>query len=334
MKLRLPAEWEPQDAVLLVWPHIHSNWAGQLEAIEATYLELIAAISQRQKVFVVAYDTSHAKHIAQLILANQRIVQQRCIFEISPTDDTWVRDNGPIMLVSEEGRMLLDFAFNGWGNKYEFKLDDALNESLFFSGVFEHTQLTKEAFVFEGGNLETDGNGTLLVNRQSILCTTRNPRLTELQLTHRLQQVLHADRILWLDVPGLPGDDTDGHIDTLARFCDDQTIAFSQHPEISQLEAQLRMLTHRSGKPYRLVPLPTPAFEGTPHDTPANYCNFLIINGAVLVPTYSNRNDGLALEQLSQCFPNREIIGIDSRVLIQQGGSIHCAAMQIAALPS
>lgn len=333
VKWRLPAEWEPQEAILLVWPHQHSDWASKLDRIEDTYIDLVAAISRRQTVIIVAYDTAHAKHIADLIFAHEsEIEQQRCLFEIIPTNDTWVRDNGPVTLLAEDARMLLDFQFNGWGNKYDFELDNTLNNTLFFSGIFEHSHLTEEQFVLEGGNLESDGHGTLLTNRHSILCPTRNPGLSELQLTHRLQQVLHVDRILWLDIPPLPGDDTDGHIDTLARFCDEKTIAYSQCPERPELEAQLKMLRTRTDEPYRLVPLPTPFFDGKPLDTPANYCNFLIINDAVLVPTYDDKNDELALNRIAVCFPNREIIPLDSCTLVQQAGSIHCATMQVPAL--
>ena len=310
-KWRLPAEWEPQWGVQLTWPHADTDWAPMLDEITATYEEMASEIRKREELLVVG----------------------------KPSNDTWARDHGFITLVDDEGHArLLDFRFNGWGEKFLADLDNAINRRLYDEGKVEGEYKDCLDFVLEGGSIESDGKGTIFTTSGCLLAPHRNQPLTKEQIEERLKCELHAERILWIDYGNLVGDDTDGHIDTLVRICPDDTLLYigagepddEQYEELRLMEEQLKAFRTMEGKPYRLMKLPMPRaiiFEG--ERLPATYANFLVINGAVLVPTYDQPDlDAEALSIIGKVFPGREIVGIDCRSIIKQHGSLHCCTMQ------
>jgi agmatine/peptidylarginine deiminase len=265
-----------------------------------------------------------------------------------PTNDTWARDHGFITLVSDEGEppRLLDFKFNGWGEKFAYNLDNALNRRLFDEGRFNGIYEDHLDFVLEGGSIESDGKGTIFTTSGCLLAPHRNQPLNKEEIEIRLKDLLAAKRIVWIDYGHLTGDDTDGHIDTLVRICPNDTILYvgcdnpddEQYDDLKLMEQQLMSLRTLEGNPYRLLklPMPSPIYGYYMHHgrrkrerLPATYANFLVINHAVLCPTYRQpENDAAALQMIGQAFPNREIIGIDCRTVIRQHGSLHCCTMQ------
>lgn len=336
----LPAEWHSQSAVLLAWPHARSDWDSSLDAIEAVYRDLAHAISARQTLLVVAYDADHERHVrAQLSAAHAH--RERCRIFIAPTNDTWVRDSAPLTVLRDDTPVLLDFVFNGWGNKYACEHDNALSPRLYRQHAFGETPIEAHDLVLEGGSVEVDGEGTLLSTTACLLATTRNPTLTREQIEQRLGDTLGIRSVLWLEHGYLAGDDTDSHVDMLARFCDACTIAYvrcddandEHYDALSKMERELQGFRRSNGEPYRLLALPWPAakFNAEGERLPASYANFLILNDAVLVPTYDDPADAVALDVIAGVFPTREIIAIPSVALIAQRGGIHCATMQFPA---
>lgn len=336
---RLPAEWEPQGAIQLTWPHDGTDWAPALQQVQPVFAILAARISQYEPVIIVARDPDHIEEISGFLSA-AAIRPDRLWFALAPSDDTWARDHGAITILEGERPRLLDFRFNGWGGKYPAELDDAITRSLAGQGVFGRCVPEPVDLVLEGGSIESDGRGTLLTTSRCLLSGTRNPGLDRTGLEERLAELLGARRVLWLQHGELEGDDTDAHIDTLARFCAPDTIAYvhcddphdAHFSALKAMEAELRALRQTSGEPYHLIPLPSPAaiFEDGQR-LPATYANFLIVNGAVLVPVYGDRADAAACERLADAFPRRDIVAIDCRPIIRQGGSLHCLTMQYPA---
>lgn len=347
----LPAEWHPQSAVQLTWPHRHTDWAPILQQVTECYLHMAAEIAQRERLIIVTPEPESVHKLLAAHLTDE--VMQRITLHQMPTNDTWARDHGFITLLGEEGPTLLDFKFNGWGEKFEATLDNQICRHMAAQIEPErqcHTTPVANGryeghldFVLEGGSIESDGRGTILTTSQCLMAPHRNQPLTQSQIEERLKQWLHAERILWLDHGYLAGDDTDSHIDTLARLCPDDTIAYVQctdaadehHAELQLMEEQLRTFRTLEGKPYRLIPLPMAAPAHDPEDghrLPATYANFLVMNDAVLMPTYGHPElDALAASQLQLAFPQHEIVGIDCQALIMQHGSLHCCTMQFPA---
>ena len=256
-----------------------------------------------------------------------------------PTNDTWARDHGFISLVDDQGhRRLLDYRFNGWGEKFPADLDNAINRQLYDQGRLQGEYTDCLDFVLEGGSIESDGKGTVFTTSCCLLAPHRNQPMTREQIEERLKHDLHVQRVLWIDHGELIGDDTDGHIDTLVRICPDDTLLYigcddpqeAHYEALRLMEEQLQTFRTLEGQPYRLLKLPLPraiVFEG--ERLPATYANFLVINGAVLCPTYNQPDlDAIALEQIGKAFPDREIIGIDCLSIIKQHGSLHCCTMQ------
>jgi agmatine/peptidylarginine deiminase len=253
-------------------------------------------------------------------------------------NDIWTRDTG-FITVEENGQPnLLNFRFNGWGEKYPHHEDDALNHKLLPHAPFIGATHNDIDFILEGGSIESDGAGTILTTRQCLLNPNRNKGLNQKEIENRLLEYLGAERILWVEQEHLPGDDTDAHIDTLARFCSPDTIAYTScdnhrdplYTGLKRMESQLEALRTIEGKPYRLVALPLPEniYDEDGKRLPANYANFLIINDAVMAPTYDESGDQAALERIAQCFPGRKIIPTPCRPLVYQNGSLHCMTMQ------
>lgn len=326
---RLPAEWEPQSGVQLTWPHAETDWAPMLDEVTETYREMAREISRRERLIVVAPE---GKAPGMLHIT-------------CPTNDTWARDHGFITLVSDEDGnqpVLLDFCFNGWGEKFPAQLDNAINRRLHDVGAVKGIYADHLDFVLEGGSIESDGQGTIFTTTPCLLAPHRNQPLTKQEIEQRLKDMLCAERILWIDHGQLTGDDTDGHIDTLVRICPDNTLLYvgcddpddEQYVELQLMEAQLKTFRTMDGQPYRLMklPMPRPIHDEDGERLPATYANFLIVNGAVLYPTYAQPDiDRQALDIIGQAFPKRDIIGIDCRSLIKQHGSLHCCTMQYPA---
>ena len=309
------AEWEPQSCIQLTWPHAHTDWAPILPEITAVYEQMKAAIEQFEPVLVV---------------------------DDIPHNDTWARDHG-FITVEENGHLiLLDFCFNGWGEKFEATLDNQINRHLYDKELVKGIYEDHLDFVLEGGSIESDGKGTVFTTTCCLMAPHRNQPLTQQQIEERLKAYLGAERIVWLNHGSLIGDDTDGHIDTLVRICPNDTLLYTagddDHPDLKLMEQELQQLRTIDGHPYRLLklPLPHPIFgevsgeglEVRAERLPATYANYLVINGAVLVPTYNQPDlDVEALQIVGQAFPDRQIIGIDCRAVIKQHGSLHCCTM-------
>ena len=333
--LRFPAEWEPQSAILIAWPHADTDWADRLGEVEETYIALVAAITRFQPVLVCVADDD-VQAYARARLSSARIDMERVRFIEVEYDDTWLRDSGPITLRGNDGFRLLDFRFTGWGGKFEAGRDDRLVEALDDLKTFDNNDRQAIDFALEGGAIETDGAGTLLTTWKCL--HERHPTVSREALDDRLAGWLQQDRVLWLDHGYLEGDDTDAHVDTLARFaapdaivyqaCDDP--ADSHYAELQAMAAELASLRTRDGKPYRLFPLPWPQpVIDQDRRLAASYANFLIINGAVLMPAYGDPADHEAVAVLAKAFPDREIVPVPCRPLIWQNGSLHCITMQL-----
>lgn len=341
----LPAEWEPQSAVMLTWPHKETDWLPYLEEINETYLQMAEAIARHEKLLVVTPDEGEtgARLIARL---GKELMENVFVVEL-PTNDTWARDHGFITLRNADGSArLLDFRFNGWGKKFEAGLDNDINRGILkaLNSVSalrlerKYNYETHLDFVLEGGSIESDGCGTIFTTTSCLLAPNRNQPMTRDEIDRRLREMLHADRIIWIEHGQLAGDDTDGHIDTIVRPCARDTILYircddpsdEHYTDFKKMELQLQGLRTAEEEPYMLLPLPFP--DPIYHDgerLPATYANFLVINGAVLAPTYGQpEKDAKALTTMQKAFPDREIIPIDSRIITRQHGSIHCCTMQ------
>ena len=338
--VRFPAEWEPQAAILIAWPNADTDWAERLADVEDTYIALVAAITRFQPVVICVADDD-VEAYADARLRSNRIDMQRVRFVTVAYDDTWLRDSGPISLRNGDGFRLLDFRFTGWGGKFDASNDDRLIERLDDQKLFLNNDLQAIDFALEGGAIETDGAGTLLTTWQCL--HERHPDASREQLSTQLASWLHQDRVLWLDHGALEGDDTDAHIDTLARFAAVDAIVFqacdapddSHHAGLQAMADEIAALRTRDGQPYRLFPLPwaQPILDigedGDSRRLAASYANFLIINGAVLMPAYGDPADVDAAAVLARAFPDREIVPVPCRSLIWQNGSLHCITMQL-----
>ena len=329
-------EWLPQHATLLVWPHIHSDWKTSLSKIEKTYLDLVKAITTQQIVIIVCFDTSHQAHVStqcQTHHCNMANIE----FSIIPTNDTWVRDFGPQFLKNKysDGYVYLDFIFNAWGEKYSHDLDQVFSKTLWEQINTSACKYQQANLVLEGGNLDFDEDCNLLINLHCLQQSNTNTSVVE-----EIKSIFNANEIFALEVPPLSGDDTNGHIDTLARFINNDTIVIAKcsdtnnpnHATLHEVNKQINTLIKTSHKKYKIATVPTP--KTIYHDSagnilPANYINFLFINNSLLIPIYNDEYDAIALQAYKAICPEREVIGIDATELIQQFGSLHCATLQI-----
>lgn len=334
---RLPAEWEKQTALLLTWPHQFGLWGEMLPETERVFVQIAELTSHYQPVIVSCYSAEHQQHILSL-LKNTTADTSQISYYIIPSNDSWVRDHGPISIQVNGHFELAKFGFNAWGEKYRYDLDNTIVPRLAGQQAFNNKPLHTYDWILEGGSLETDGAGTLLTTESCLLNPNRNPTLSRTQIEKRLAQDLGITRVLWLKNSQLTGDDTDGHIDMLARFCDPNTICYTtthtdsiDAPSLMAMATELRALRTSTGQPYNLIPLPPikAKFSASGEQMPASYANFLVINDAVLVPIYDDENDAAALACLQACFPTRTIHGINSLALIYMHGSIHCSTMNL-----
>lgn len=337
---RLIPEFAPQSGVMLTWPHAASDWRDSLAEVEPVYTQLVKAIIRHEPVLIICYDAQHILHVKQQ-LADSQVTLSRVRLVAVATNDTWVRDYGPLAVQDGQSMSLINFMFDGWGGKFAAALDNAVSAALDAAGVFQSHGLQQQSLVLEGGAIDTDGCGTLLATTRCLLDAGRNPMRDKKALEKSLQECLGIERVLWLDHGFIQGDDTDGHVDMLARFCSPHDIAYTQcgdihdeqHAALLSMEQQLQTFTDPFGTPYRLhaLPLPAPVYSGAGTRLPASYANFLIINNAVLLPAYDDPADEEARRVLAQCFPGRDIVAVNCLPLIAQHGSLHCASLQLAA---
>jgi len=331
--LLFPAEWAPQSAIVMIWPHEQTDWAYILDEVQACYKNIIATITRFEDVILLVPNQQEKEKLATELPPRVRFITIK-------TNDTWARDSGPIFIKKKNHFVALDFKFNGWGLKYAADKDNLINQQLFNAGLYgtDVNYGNRLNFVLEGGALETDGEGTLLTTTHCLLSPNRNGEWTKDEIENYLKNQLGLTRVLWLNHGYLAGDDTDSHIDTLARFCSPNTIAYVQcndsqdehYEALQKMECELKSFKTATGEHYNLIPLPmaNKVMEDSER-LPATYANFLIVNNAVLVPAYGSSEDQLAVKRLKTAFPDHTVMSINSLPLIKQHGSLHCITMQL-----
>lgn len=333
---RLPAEWEDHETVMMAWPHAGTDWNYMLEEARECFFNIISAIAENETVLLVGPEPPGKEYQKRLY---EKGLTGKVRFLHIPTDDTWARDFGPITVENSDGSLTaLDFTFNGWGGKFPAGKDNKVNSAASAVGVIEN--LRPVDFVLEGGSIESDGRGTLLTTSRCLLAPTRNPDMDRREIEVFLKKQLGADHILWLEHGALAGDDTDSHVDTLARLAPEDTIIYCgpgdeedpNNEELVLMREEIRALRTREGNPFNLIelPLPTPIYDADGMQLPATYANYLVAPHHIYLPVYGQpAKDKLAEQMLKIAYPEHEIICIDCRALIQQHGSLHCVTMQI-----
>lgn len=339
--MRLPAEWEHQSGIQLTWPHSDTEWY-QLEKVLDCYVEIACNIIRFEPLIIVCRDREEARADIAGIASRKGLYIDfgRISFYEAPLNDTWARDHGGISVYGDNGeKYLYDFVFNGWGLKFPANLDNRITRTVFGQGAFNDDVMGVDMspYVLEGGSIDSDGCGSLLATSECLCSVNRNEYLSREEIGQELGSAFGLERILWLDHGSITGDDTDSHVDILARFCSPDTIAYVQctDPEdadydgLAAMEKQLRGFRTLDGRPYRLIPLPQPdPIYLDDYRLPASYANFLILNGAVLMPGTASEKDDIARQRLQEAFPDREIVVIDCRALLSGHGSLHCITMQ------
>jgi len=326
-----PAEWHKQSAVQLTWPDSTTDWKDDLKEVISVYKTIIEEISQDQKVIIVAQDVDD---VSQLFSDNDNVTVVK-----SQIDDTWARDHGGISVFDNGKPVLLDFGFNAWGEKFIYQKDNAITQHMYHSNIFnDNVEYSNNLdFILEGGSVESDGKGTVLTTAECLLSSQRNPERNKENIEEELKQRLGVERVLWLENGYLAGDDTDSHIDTLARFVNEETIAYvvcdneeDEHfTSLKAMEDELIKFRQKNGKPYRLVQLPMADSVYDEGDRlPATYANFLVVNKKVLLPFYNSPKDEGVRLIFQQLYPQYKIVGINCLPLIKQHGSLHCITMQ------
>ena len=336
MEKVMPAEWEKQQCVLMSFPHEETDWHNpnntkELEASLSPFIRIAQAIAYAEAVYIICKDKTK---IASMFCSTLNLT----FIEI-PTNDTWIRDYGYISIKENREKKLLDFTFDGWGRKFEASLDNSVNCALHKKGYMGTTPLETIDFVLEGGSIESDGEGTILTTTACLCNPNRNGGLSKVEVEKKLKETLGAQRVLWLDYGYLAGDDTDSHVDTLARFINNETIAYvkckdkedDHYESLQKMEKQLQTFVTKKGESYTLVPLPmtNAIYDKAGRRLPATYANFLICNDALIYPTYNDENDKIVHKIFKGLFPSKEIIPINCLKLIEQGGSLHCSTMQV-----
>lgn len=330
----MPAEWEVDGAILVAWPHDETDWNYMRAEVVDCYIRMIEAFAKDSRVIVVAPNIEEPRtRLAAIPEERIKIVEL-------PTNDTWTRDYGPLAVESSNGIIGCDFKFNGWGLKFAADKDNLVTSGLYRQGVLRGLYMNCLSFVLEGGAVETDGNGTLLTTSRCLLSPNRNGANSREQIEEFLSQTLGFTVFHWLEHGSLAGDDTDSHVDTLARFAPDNTILYTScrnaddvnYDDLAEMEKEILSLVSPEGTHYKTLPLviPDPIFDEDNRQLPATYANYLVTPRSVFMPTYGQPHfDEMAHQTLVQAFPGRQIVDIDCRALIKQHGSLHCATMQI-----
>ena len=332
---RLPAEWEPHGAVMLSWPHKDTDWAPVLDEAIDCFVEIAKAIAREETLIVVAPDVEEPRRVLDCEKLPNRI-----LYLTVPTNDTWARDFGPITVERDGNPVICDFKFNGWGLKFPADKDNLITRAMCNTGLLRGRYSNELSFVLEGGSIESDGQGTLMTTSQCLLSPNRNGAMSRDEIEEYLKSRFGLDRVLWLDYGALEGDDTDSHIDTLARLTPNDTILYvgtddvtdSHYDELNKMKLQLQSFVTVSGQPYNLIELPLPdaVYDEEGNRLPATYANFLIMNHSILMPVYRQpQKDELAAQIIKIAFPDHQVVKIDCSVLIKQHGSLHCVTMQV-----
>lgn len=332
---RLPAEWEPHGAVMLSWPHKDTDWAPVLDEAIDCFVEIAKAIAREETLIVVAPDVEEPRRVLDCEKLPNRI-----LYLTVPTNDTWARDFGPITVERDGNPVICDFKFNGWGLKFPADKDNLITRAMCNTGLLRGRYSNELSFVLEGGSIESDGQGTLMTTSQCLLSPNRNGAMSRDEIEEYLKSRFGLDRVLWLDYGALEGDDTDSHIDTLARLAPNDTILYvgtddvtdSHYDELNKMKLQLQSFVSASGQPYNLIELPLPdaVYDEEGNRLPATYANFLIMNHSILMPVYRQpQKDELAAQIIKIAFPDHQVVKIDCSVLIKQHGSLHCVTMQV-----
>lgn len=340
---RMPAEWEPQEAILLAWPHNPDTWPGRLSQATLAYLSIVCEIAECQDVWMIVRDEPMRLE-AQRLMTLHGVAQKSIQYHLYETTDSWTRDFGPICVVREGAsgreRLFTDWIFDGWGGKYDpdgYGGDDAVPTRL---ARDRGERVQSIPLVLEGGSIDVNGTGTLITSRSCLLNPNRNPQLTQDRIEQALRDNLGVRHIIWIG-EGIAGDDTDGHVDDTVRFVSADTVvcAFEDNPHdpnhlpLSRAYAELQQAHLASGLPPRVVKLPMPdPLHVDGQRVPASYANFLVLNEKVLVPTYSCKNDKNALAILQELFPRRCVVGVDCREIVWGLGAIHCLSQNIPAI--
>ena len=337
----LPAEWAPQSGVLMAWPHGDTEWAHMLDEIRACVTDIAVAVARDTTLLLVVDGRFDDPAEVAARLAAAGVPEGRLRLATAPLDDTWARDFGPLTVLVDGTPRLLDFGFNGWGLKFRAADDNRVSERLHEAGVFGSTPREIARMWAEGGAMESDGAGTLLVRSASLIGPNRNPGWTRSDYEQAFVRLLGIHHVAWLERGELIGDDTDAHIDTLARLAPDDTIVYQagddphdEHfDELRAMAAELATLRCADGRPFRVLALPWPGRHVDPddgHRLPATYANFLITDTQVLLPVYGRADaDAPAIKVVAAAFPGRTVVPIDCRAAIRQHGSLHCLTMQL-----
>ncbi len=330
---KIPAEWEPQGFVQLTWPHCETEWYN-LPYVLDCYVNVARTILRYEPLLIVCRDIEECK----ADMAARGFSPDGVRFVECPLNDTWARDHGAISVLDGSRKYILDFVFNGWGLKFGSDLDNQITRNIFRKGAWapDVEYVDMRPFVLEGGSIDIDGCGTLMATSECLCSLNRNEYLSREEIERKLCQAFGLRRILWVDHGGIVGDDTDSHIDILARFCTPDTIAYTRCEDpsdpnfgpLKEMEEQLKTFRTLDGKPYKLVPLPLPdALYLEDYRLPGSYANFLIVNGAVLIPGANSPKDAVAAARLQQVFPDRKMEIINCRALLSGHGGLHCITM-------
>ena len=327
----MPAEWELQDAIQLTWPCDKTDWKDNLVLAEKCFLQIAQLVSKYQKLIIIHSKSRNPKgSFTNNELANIKFIEAHY-------NDTWARDYAPITIIENGIPTLKNFTFNGWGNKFDSQLDNQLNEMLFKNGIYKN--LINVDFILEGGAIESNGEGIILTTKNCLLNSNRNTEVNFNEIEVILKRELSAKKILWLDHGEIIGDDTDAHIDTIARFVDSNTILYSKcfntnnpnFESLNKMERELEKLTNLENKRFRLIPIPLPNIIENGMNLPATYANFLITNKQVLLPVYNCPEDKDAINVLKRVFQDKVIEPVYCGEIIKQNGSLHCLTMQLPA---
>ena len=338
---RFPAEWEKQQGILLCFPHNGKDWPGKYEAVQWAFVEFIKKVATFEQVFLVVADENQKEKV-NTMLETAHVAVANVSYIIHKTNRSWMRDSGPIIVKNGNQREALNFNFNGWAKYKNIQLDKFVPAKVgeFLNIPVTSVQYKGKPVIVEGGAIDTNGCGTLLTSEECLMhpdIQVRNPNFTKADYEAVFKEYLGITNVIWLG-DGIEGDDTHGHIDDLCRFVNEDTIVTivesdSNDSNYKPLQDNLKRLQNaklENGKSPKIVQLPMPKrldFDGL--RLPASYANFLILNTCVLVPTFNDSNDRIALNILADCFPNREIIGISAVDFIWGFGTLHCLSQQI-----